>query len=98
MKTAVISCGSPRNSYLLKDYFNHDGALARQEKRIRRCEKGQHLGLKLASISSFQDYSFLQNFFTFKLVLHQCPTNFQQVSKQITSLKIMCDNLETSFF
>ena len=45
-----------------------------------RYEDELSLGLKkLASISSFQNYPIIPRTFI-KLVLHQCPTNFKQIS------------------
>ena len=63
---------------LLKDYFNHVGALASQE----MCHQ-QPWGRKLASISLFQDYyhsfqdktSYSKNFY-----LSWCSLNLQQFS------------------
>ena len=67
---------------LLKDYLNHIDALALQEKRISNCEKDLLLGQKkLVSISPFQDYSIIPKTFTFKLVLHEYPTNFETNDK-----------------
>ena len=63
-----------------------------------RCDKDLPLGQKkMASISSFKDYPMIPRTFTLKLVLYQCPPNYQQIFKQITSLKIKSNSLKIRF-
>ena len=86
---------------LLKDYLNNIqfGAL------LGRTTGSNYPGAEEADM--YQSFSGLPQLFQellFKLVLHQCPTNFQQISptffkifKQITSLIIMFNNFNTNF-
>ena len=71
---------------LLKDNFNYIGALAGQEDRVYDIKRNYpgykrswHLSVIFRTTPLFQKL-------LFELVLHQCPTNFQQISQKFPTI------------